>query len=417
MRAGLWVIDCQKTQRDRACGVCGCLEPRIRSSRIRWITHTPIGQCGVVLRIRVRLYECVHCWSTWSENLDRVAAPGRQLSFAAIWWAIAEISWKSKSIRACALDLYCSWVTVNTAVLETTDSILVTDPTRLDGVRVLGVDEHVWRHTSTGSRYVTVLVDLTGLRSGKSARLLDMIEGRSEHVVSSWLAGQSRAFRDNIQVVAMDAFTGFKNASAAQLPHACDVMDPFHVVKLAADKVSQVRCRLQREETGQRGTKNDPLYRHRRSLLKSQWLRTDKQALAVKKLLDAYPSLKLAHDVYQRIIDCYREKNRKKARRALRELIDALAQKGSSPHCPELATLGRTLAKRRDDVLAYFTFAKSSNGPTEAINGRLETLRGIALGFRQPENYRLRSLLHSGGFTQTIRAHIHTTLHTPYTQK
>ncbi|MFC0265111.1 transposase, partial [Alloscardovia macacae] len=163
--------------------------------------------------------------------------------------------------------------------------------------------------------------------------------------------------------------------------------------------------------------KNDPLYRHRRSLLKSQWLRTDKQALAVKKLLNAYPSLKLAHDVYQRIIDCYREKNRKKARRALRELIDALAQKGSSPHCPELATLGRTLAKRRDDVLAYFTFAKSSNGPTEAINGRLETLRGIALGFRQPENYRLRSLLHSGGFTQTIRAHIRTTLHTPYTQK
>jgi transposase len=37
----------------------------------------------------------------------------------------------------------------------------------------------------------------------------------------------------------------------------------------------------------------------------------------------------------------------------------------------ELATLGRTLHRRRDDVLAYFTH-RASNGPTEAINGRLE---------------------------------------------
>lgn len=34
------------------------------------------------------------------------------------------------------------------------------------------------------------------------------------------------------------------------------------------------------------------------------------------------------------------------------------------------------------DVLAFFDWEHSANGPTEAINGRLETLRGIALGFR-----------------------------------
>ena len=30
------------------------------------------------------------------------------------------------------------------------------------------------------------------------------------------------------------------------------------------------------------------------------------------------------------------------------------------------------------DVLAFFDWEHSANGPTEAINGRLETLRGIA---------------------------------------
>ena len=34
------------------------------------------------------------------------------------------------------------------------------------------------------------------------------------------------------------------------------------------------------------------------------------------------------------------------------------------------------------DVLAFFDWEHSANGPTEAFNGRVETLRGIALGFR-----------------------------------
>ncbi len=64
----------------------------------------------------------------------------------------------------------------------------------------------------------------------------------------------------------------------------------------------------------------------------------------------------------------------------------------------ELITLGRTLKTRADDVLAYFDRPGTSNGPTEAINGRLEHLRGSALGFRNLTNYIARSLLESGGF-------------------
>jgi len=40
----------------------------------------------------------------------------------------------------------------------------------------------------------------------------------------------------------------------------------------------------------------------------------------------------------------------------------------------------------------------TSNGPTEAINGRLEHLRGSALGFCNLTNYIARSLLETGGF-------------------
>ena len=64
----------------------------------------------------------------------------------------------------------------------------------------------------------------------------------------------------------------------------------------------------------------------------------------------------------------------------------------------ELITLGRTLKRPASDVLAYFDRVGTSNGPTEAINGRLEHLRGSALGFRNLTNYIARSLLEVGGF-------------------
>ncbi len=64
----------------------------------------------------------------------------------------------------------------------------------------------------------------------------------------------------------------------------------------------------------------------------------------------------------------------------------------------ELRKLGRTLKRRAADVLAYFEHPRTSNGPTEAINGRLEHLRGSALGFRNLTHYIARSLLEAGGF-------------------
>ena len=68
------------------------------------------------------------------------------------------------------------------------------------------------------------------------------------------------------------------------------------------------------------------------------------------------------------------------------------------PQGSVFTTLGRTMKKRAADVLAYFERPGTSNGPTEALNGRLEHLRGSALGFRNLTNYIARSLLETGGF-------------------
>ena len=95
--------------------------------------------------------------------------------------------------------------------------------------------------------------------------------------------------------------------------------------------------------------------------------------------------------------------DRRTGRQLLTRVIDRI--KTAVPEAlAELAQLGRTLHARRDDILAWFDHPGSSNGPTEAINGRLEHLRGIALGFRNLTNYRLRSLLEAGGFRPLIHS-------------
>ena len=106
--------------------------------------------------------------------------------------------------------LAVSWNTANTAVLAEGKRRLIADSNRFEGVTVVGVDEHVWRHTRRGDKkYVTVIIDLTPIRDGTGpARLLDMVEGHSKQAFKTWLAGRPQAWRDRVQVVAMDGFTG-----------------------------------------------------------------------------------------------------------------------------------------------------------------------------------------------------------------
>ena len=48
----------------------------------------------------------------------------------------------------------------------------------------------------------------------------------------------------------MDGFTGFKTASAEELPDAATVMDPFHVVRLAGNALDECRRRVQLATAG-----------------------------------------------------------------------------------------------------------------------------------------------------------------------
>ena len=295
----------------------------------------------------------------------------------------------------------CPGRAANTAVLGEGQRLLINDPARFDGVRVIGVDKHVWRHTPHQDRYVTGILDLTPIRDRRGpSRLLDMVPGRSKQVFKTWLASQPDTWRERIEIVAMDGFTGFKSAAAEELPDARAVMDPFHVVHLAGNALDECRRRIGQDLHHRRGRATDPLYKARRMLHTRSCLLTPRQQ---HQLLDLFSSqehvaLEVTWSAYQNIIDAYRAPDTRVGKAMMEAEINTLTCTRVPRGLTELITLGRTLKRRAGDILAYFDHPHTSNGPTEAINGRLEHLRGSALGFRNLPNYITRALLETGGF-------------------
>jgi transposase len=393
------VLACRVTDEDHWCRRCG-EQGSPRDSITRTLAHEPFGWRPTTLLVTIRRYRCAGCRHVWRQDTSRAAEPRAKLSRRGLRWALEAIVCQHLSMSRAAEALAVSWNTANNAVLAEGQRVLIADPARFDGVAVIGVDEHVWRHTRRGDKYVTVIIDLTPVRDKTGpARLLDMVEGRSKKAFADWLAQRPQDWRDRVEVVAMDGFSGFKTATVEELPEAATVMDPFHVVRLAGNALDECRRRVQLTTCGHRGRSSDPLYRSRRTLHTGADLLTDRQKARLDALFtgDTHVEVEATWHMYQRTVAAYREPDRRKGRAMMAALITTLSTGVPRP-LQELITLGRTLNKRAADVLAYFDRPGTSNGPTEAINGRLEHLRGSALGFRNLTNYVARSLLETGGF-------------------
>ena len=394
------VLACRITGEDRWCRRCGC-QGEARDTVVRRLAHEPCGWRPTILHVSVRRYRCPECAHVWRQDMSQAADPRAKLSRAAVRWALMGVVVHHLTVARIPRPWACPGRAANTAVLAEGERSLINDPTRFEGVRVIGVDEHVWRHTPYGDKFVTVILDLTPVhdRSGPS-RLLDMVPGRSKQVFKTWLASQSATWRERIEIVAMDGFTGFKSAATEELPGATAVMDPFHVVHLAGDALDECRRRTGQELHHRRGRSTDPLYKARRVLHTRSCLLTLGQQYQILDLFsgDEHVALEVTWSVYQNIINAYRSSNARGGKTLMHPEITRLTSTSMPSSLTELTTLGRTLKRRAADILAYFDHPHTSNGPTEAINGRLEHLRGSALGFRNLTHYITRALLETGGF-------------------
>lgn len=155
----------------------------LRDTVARRLAHEPFGRRSTTLLLRVRRYRCSGRGRLWREDTMRAAETKAKPSRGALAWALRALIVDHLTVSRVAAGLGVSWHTADTAVLAEGKRRLIDDPARFDGVRVIGVNEHVWRRTRFGDKFVTVIIDLTPVREKTGpSRLLDMVEGRSKAV-------------------------------------------------------------------------------------------------------------------------------------------------------------------------------------------------------------------------------------------
>ncbi len=380
------------------CPGCGAAA-KAHNRRTVTAHDAPLLGFPLVLRWRKRIYRCRErqcARSTFSEE-HWLIGPREKLTVRAVRWAVDSLKHHDTSVSAIARQLGVAWQTAWDAIQALAGTEL-NDPARLHGIGSLGVDEHVWKHTGFPSeRMVTGMVDHTRGRNGKPrARLLDLVPGRSGSVYKEWLESQGQGFIAGISTATLDPFRGYANAIDDCLPEAVTVLDAFHVVKLGTSMLDDIRRRVQNATLGHRGRKNDPLFRIRRTLLQGAEHLTDKQLAALNTRLEAgdpESEVTIGWHCYQELRLIYHVRHHD-GKRTLQKLLDKYA---SCP-IPEIKRLIGTLNRWKTEISAYFDTGGATNGPTEAINGVIETTRRIARGFRNFTNYRIRSLLAAGGY-------------------
>ena len=146
-------LACRVVDDDDWCRRCGC-QGVPRGTVVRRLAHEPFGWRPTSLHVTVRRYRCRECGHVWRQDTSRAAEPRAKLSRRGLRWALEALVVQHLTVARVADGLGVSWNTANNAVLAEGQRALIDDPTRFDGVAVLGVDEHVWRHTRRGDKYV-----------------------------------------------------------------------------------------------------------------------------------------------------------------------------------------------------------------------------------------------------------------------
>jgi transposase len=393
-----WRLAVQTTAATVGCAACGT-QARLHARRTVRVRDLPIGGRPVVLAWRKRIWRCVEpaCpVKTWTEQTAAIR-PRAVLTERARAEACRRVGKDAHAVAAVARDLGVGWATVMRAVHEH-GTPLVDDPTRLEDVTALGLDETSFLKATrlAPTRYVTGLVDL------EQGRLLDVVADRTRAAVDGWLHARTRDWLARIATVALDPWHGYASALVVPLGHATVVVDHFHAIKLANTVVDQVRRRVQQATLGHRGRKRDPLYRIRKLLLTAAEQLTSRGRVRLRAGL-------AAGDPTGEVAVAWQGKELLRAVYAASELAHARAalerfyRWSDGVGLAELSRLARTVRAWEAEILAWHATGGCSNGPTEAVNLLIKKVKRVGHGFRNFDNYRLRLLLHCGVRWQTHR--------------
>jgi transposase len=306
----------------------------------RW--YCPRSDCGV---------------GSWTETNPAIALESSKMTTRAGRWVTHQVGRYARAVSELAEELKCSWHTINSTVMAWGEALLEADTARVGTVRAVGLDEtlHERRGRYKTKNWASTITDVA------TGQLIDLVEGRKAAPVIDWFERQPVAWRTAIRFGLMDLSGPYRRVYNKILGHVRQIADRFHVNQLANRRLDECRRRVQQEQTGHRGRKDDPLYRIRRVLTMGHERLDDNASRRLEAFLAAGDPGRQIADVWrakEAVRQLYEIEHHPNAVTYLAELVEILTD-DTLP--PEANLLGRTLDEWAEQI-ANWHLGRYSNG-------------------------------------------------------
>lgn len=239
-------------------------------------------------------------------------------------------------------------------------------------VKRIAIDEN---YLGKKAKYVTLVIDLD------EGRILWVGPGRGKEALESFWQ-RLKLSGAKIEAVACDMSGAYWSAVDEHLPDAALVFDHFHIIKLANEKIDEIRRGLQRtlELDGQKFIKGT-----RYLLLYGKENVPEKKRPKLEEALAYNEPLSQAYYLKEELRQLWAQPSKEVAQAYLQEWI----LKAYATKLQPLIKLANTLLTHARQILNYFHHPISS-GMMEGINNKIGRLTRMAYGYRDVEFLHLR---------------------------
>ncbi len=361
---GPLTVSVEPSWRRARCGTCGKRSPRYDRQPVREWRHLSWGRMPAWLRYAPWRVSCRRCRGVKVEQVPWASGSSVFTSgFEELAAYLAQVTDRTAVSRLLGI----SWVTVGSIVERVVARRL--DGARFAKLRRIGVDEFSYRKRH---RYLTIVVDHDERRVVWAGR------GRSAETLGAFFEQLGPGGCARIELVTADLASSWQKALRAWVPHARVVFDRFHVERLAADAVDEVR-RSEQRRLASEPEDAKALKGTRYALLKHPARLRPGEARRLETLRRKNRALDRAYELKEYLATILGQATPEDAPALLDEWLEWAARSRLTP----FVKLGRTIRKHAEGILAYVD-TKMTNGPVEGINNKLRVIARRAYGFHSP---------------------------------
>ncbi len=252
----------------------------------------------------------------------------------------------------------------------------------LSQVKRIGIDEIAL--VKGQGNYLAVIVDLD------THKLIEIVKSRRQEDLREVLKEWGSEVLDQITEVSIDLWSPYKRLIEELMINADITADRFHVMKQVNDELDYSR-KTQKKEANTIKNKSEKkrvlagLTKSKYVLLKNEDSLNKIEKEKLKSVQEVSLALATMHEMKEKFRNIF-EANEPWGERVIM-LLDWMHN--SMKYFPK--SIG-TISRWFEEVVGYFNNGTSS-GVVEGINNKLKLIKRLGYGFRNFENFRLRSLL------------------------